>query len=91
MWILRVRRETYIRKTPLYAGLVGRVSPGARNVRLNGGGSRIRTYVLIRGQIYSLLPLTARPSHHILKITLPEEKGFCVLCQVCNASSYEKT
>ena len=28
----------------------------------SGGGSRIRTYVRIRGQIYSLLPLTTRPS-----------------------------
>ena len=27
-----------------------------------GGGRRIRTFVLIRGQIYSLLPLTTRPS-----------------------------
>ena len=30
----------------------------------NGGGSRIRTYVRKCGQIYSLLPLTARPSLH---------------------------
>jgi hypothetical protein len=26
-----------------------------------GGGGRIRTYVRVRGQIYSLLPLTTRP------------------------------
>jgi hypothetical protein len=30
--------------------------------RKAGGGRRIRTFELIRGQIYSLLPLTARPS-----------------------------
>jgi hypothetical protein len=30
--------------------------------RLFGGGSRIRTCVDVRRQIYSLLPLTARPS-----------------------------
>ncbi len=29
-----------------------------------GGGGRIRTSVLIRGQIYSLLPLTTRPPLH---------------------------
>ena len=35
--------------------------------KLYGGGRRIRTYVDIRRQIYSLLPLTARPSlQHIL-------------------------
>ena len=30
--------------------------------RKNGGGSRIRTYVHLRGQIYSLMPLNTRPS-----------------------------
>ena len=29
---------------------------------LSGGESRVRTCVRIRGQIYSLLPLTTRPS-----------------------------
>ena len=33
-----------------------------QNGTVRGGGSRIRTYVDIRRQIYSLLPLTARPS-----------------------------
>ena len=32
-----------------------------RQARFDGGGDRIRTYVRIRGQIYSLLPLTTRP------------------------------
>lgn len=31
---------------------------------LYGGGGRIRTYVDIRRQIYSLLPLTTRPPLH---------------------------
>ena len=32
-----------------------------KKCRLYGGGRRIRTFERIRGQIYSLLPLTARP------------------------------
>src|ERR1051325_1391732 len=34
---------------------------GFRQSRSAGGGGRIRTYVGIRRQIYSLLPLTTRP------------------------------
>ena len=52
---------------------------------LSGGGSRIRTCVHIRGQIYSLLPLTTRPSLQIiLKISYPlasELIDFGGLCQ----------
>lgn len=33
-----------------------------------GGGSRIRTYELLRGQFYRLLPLTARPPLRISKV-----------------------
>ena len=32
---------------------------------IDGGGGKIRTFVDLRRQIYSLLPLTARPSLHI--------------------------
>src|SRR5262249_29634537 len=35
--------------------------PDACPRRAPGGGGRIRTFELRRGQIYSLLPLTARP------------------------------
>jgi hypothetical protein len=36
----------------------------ARSVSFyGGGGGWIRTSVLVRGQIYSLLPLTTRPPH----------------------------
>ena len=34
-----------------------------KNTRKLGGGGWIRTIVLVRGQIYSLLPLTTRPPH----------------------------
>ena len=33
---------------------------------VDGGGRKIRTFVDFRRQIYSLLPLTARPSLHII-------------------------
>ncbi len=39
---------------------------------MNGGGDRIRTYVRIRGQIYSLLPLTTRPPLQIKYKVLSE-------------------
>ncbi|CAA7626139.1 hypothetical protein MTBUT4_710010 [Magnetospirillum sp. UT-4] len=41
----------------------GHRKPGGSRFRAkkNGGGGRIRTSVLLRGQIYSLLPLTTRP------------------------------
>jgi hypothetical protein len=38
------------------------IRPGAHSP--GGGGGRIRTFELRRGQIYSLLPLTARPPLH---------------------------
>jgi hypothetical protein len=45
-----------------------------------GGGGRIRTIVLIRGQIYSLLPLTTRPPLRkepaIIQINTTLVKGF---------------
>ena len=34
-------------------------------LKLSGGERRIRTFVRVRGQIYSLLPLTTRPSLQI--------------------------
>ncbi len=34
-------------------------------VTKKSGQSRVRTYVLVREQIYSLSPLTARPSTHL--------------------------
>ena len=38
----------------------------------NGGGGRIRTYVDVRRQIYSLLPLTTRPP---LRLKIPERRS----------------
>ena len=39
--------------------------PGA--IQMNSGQSRVRTCVLVREQIYSLSPLTTRPSAQLLK------------------------
>ena len=36
-------------------------TPASKHSHQNGGGGRIRTYVDVRRQIYSLLPLTTRP------------------------------
>ncbi len=45
--------------------------------KFSGGGSRIRTYVDIRRQIYSLLPLTARLSLRpfLLRMTSQKKRG----------------
>ncbi len=45
--------------------------PLQQRIGAYGGGGRIRTYVRVRGQIYSLLPLTTRPPLPILAKTLP--------------------
>ena len=52
-----------------------------------GGGGRVRTFVLIRGQIYSLLPLTTRPPLqtepviiHIID-SLVKEYGLSLTCR----------
>ena len=47
-------------KTLPYAALLCGLPPEARRAK-GGGGDRIRTCVRVRGQIYSLLPLTTRP------------------------------
>ncbi|CUW39140.1 protein of unknown function [Magnetospirillum sp. XM-1] len=57
-----------IRPEPGHPALLGRIF---------GGGGRIRTSVLIRGQIYSLLPLTARPPLHTVIRFLPGRREGC--------------
>ncbi len=51
--ILRVRFTNHIHKTPRTAGLIGLNSLSAGNGRLNGGGSRIRTYVSEEAELQS--------------------------------------
>ena len=55
---------TRIRRRPRSIALGSRTARGNRG---GGGGGRIRTYVGIRRQIYSLLPLTTRPPLQTVK------------------------
>ena len=47
----------YVKENQWFVGFL-------RPLEGNGGQDRIRTYVRLRGQIYSLLPLTTRPPVH---------------------------
>jgi hypothetical protein len=51
-----------------------------RYLKLNGGEGWIRTSVRLRGQIYSLLPLTTRPPLHRGQAGAPHG-GAAMLCQ----------
>ena len=73
--------EGWIRTTsnPL-AGLRSNDSAGSHGTVENGGEGWIRTSVRLRGQIYSLLPLTTRPPLHEMKAGAPCG-GAPMLCQ----------
>src|SRR5262249_9158155 len=67
-----------------------RLSPPARTAAPHamfahgaGGGGRIRTYVGIRRQIYSLLPLTTRPPLRLREARGPRKAGHKSLHLYC--------